>query len=82
MPDDLITALESDRDAGVDLALDMVAKIRDSGAFDGVHLVPVGRYTADRRKASRRPGPSRDQLAPHSRADQLALRGRTPPNVD
>ncbi len=56
VPNDLITALESDRDAGVDLALEMVGKIRDSGAFDGVHLVPVGRYTqvAARLRAARR----------------------------
>jgi hypothetical protein len=45
VPDGLITALDSDRDAGVDLAVDMVAQVRESGAFDGVHLVPVGRYT-------------------------------------
>jgi methylenetetrahydrofolate reductase (NADPH) len=45
VPADLIAALDSDRDAGVDLAVDMIEKIRASGAFDGVHLVPVGRYT-------------------------------------
>ena len=45
VPESLIEELESDRDAGVDLAADMVARIRASGAFDGVHLVPVGRYT-------------------------------------
>lgn len=44
VPDKLITDLESDRDAGVDLAVDMIDRIRDSGRFDGVHLVPVGRY--------------------------------------
>jgi 5,10-methylenetetrahydrofolate reductase len=44
VPDDLIAALESDRDAGVNRAVDMVERIRDSGRFDGVHLVPVGRY--------------------------------------
>ena len=30
--------------AGVDLACDLVDEIRDSGAFDGVHLIPVSRY--------------------------------------
>jgi 5,10-methylenetetrahydrofolate reductase len=44
VPDDLIGRLEAHRDAGVDLACDLVMEIRDSGAFDGVHLVPVGRY--------------------------------------
>lgn len=36
--------LERDRNAGVELACDTVLEIRNSGAFDGVHLVPVGRY--------------------------------------
>jgi methylenetetrahydrofolate reductase (NADPH) len=44
VPDELITALEHDRDAGVHQALDLVATLQESGAFDGVHLVPVGRY--------------------------------------
>jgi 5,10-methylenetetrahydrofolate reductase len=44
VPEQLIANLERDRDAGVELAVDMVAAIRASGAFDGVHLVPVGRY--------------------------------------
>ena len=34
----------SDRNAGVDAACDLVAAIRDSGAFEGVHLIPVARY--------------------------------------
>jgi methylenetetrahydrofolate reductase (NADPH) len=44
VPEELISALEHDRDAGVHQALDLVATLRESGAFDGVHLVPVGRY--------------------------------------
>ena len=44
VPDSLITALERDRDAGVDFACEMVTQIRGSGAFDGVHLIPVSRY--------------------------------------
>jgi 5,10-methylenetetrahydrofolate reductase len=44
VPSWLIEALERDRNAGVDFAVDQVAQIRESGAFDGVHLVPVGRY--------------------------------------
>ncbi|WP_322749498.1 MULTISPECIES: methylenetetrahydrofolate reductase [unclassified Frankia] len=44
VPDQLIHDLETDRDAGVDLALTMIDQIRSSGAFDGVHFVPVGRY--------------------------------------
>jgi methylenetetrahydrofolate reductase (NADPH) len=44
IPDDLIAAVERDRDAGVAAACEQVLAIRDSGAFDGVHLVPVSRY--------------------------------------
>ena len=56
VPPELIEALESDRDAGVDVAAEQVERIRESGAFDGVHLVPVGRYTqmATKLRAARR----------------------------
>jgi methylenetetrahydrofolate reductase (NADPH) len=43
VPDRVVTALDRDADAGVDLACELVVGIRDSGAFDGVHLVPVSR---------------------------------------
>ncbi|MGW2964781.1 hypothetical protein ACWDGI_40880 [Streptomyces sp. NPDC001220] len=35
--------MERDRDAGVAAACEQVLAIGDSGAFDGVHLVPVSR---------------------------------------
>jgi methylenetetrahydrofolate reductase (NADPH) len=44
VPPDLVRRLERDRNAGVDAACDLVAAVRDSGAFDGVHLIPVARY--------------------------------------
>ncbi|MBW3669340.1 MAG: methylenetetrahydrofolate reductase [Actinobacteria bacterium] len=44
VPQTLIDELEVDRDAGVDSACRMVEAIRESGAFDGVHLIPVSRY--------------------------------------
>jgi 5,10-methylenetetrahydrofolate reductase len=44
IPADLVTAVERDRNAGVEAACQQVLAIRDSGAFDGVHLVPVSRY--------------------------------------
>jgi 5,10-methylenetetrahydrofolate reductase len=44
IPDSLIEAVERDRDAGVEHACELVLEIRDSGAFEGVHLVPVSRY--------------------------------------
>ncbi len=44
IPADLVARLEHDRDAGVVAACDQVAEIEASGAFAGVHLVPVSRY--------------------------------------
>jgi 5,10-methylenetetrahydrofolate reductase len=44
VPTALVERLERDRNAGVDAACDLVAAIRDSGAFEGVHLIPVARY--------------------------------------
>lgn len=44
VPKSLVEALDVDRDAGVDFACRMVMELRDSAAFDGVHLVPVSRY--------------------------------------
>jgi methylenetetrahydrofolate reductase (NADPH) len=44
VPTSLIAALDDDRDAGVDFACRMLGEVRESGAFDGVHLIPVSRY--------------------------------------
>ena len=44
VPSALIEALESDRDAGVNFACEMVTEVRESGVFEGVHLIPVSRY--------------------------------------
>ena len=44
VPEDLVARLEKDRNAGVDAACDLVVAIQESGAFDGVHLIPVARY--------------------------------------
>ena len=44
VPTALAERLEDDRDAGIDAACDLVDQIRDSCRFDGVHLIPVGRY--------------------------------------
>jgi 5,10-methylenetetrahydrofolate reductase len=46
VPSSLLSALEADGDAGIDHACRMMAQLRTSGAFDGAHLVPVGRYRA------------------------------------
>lgn len=44
IPASLVARLEGDRNAGVDMAVDLVTAIRDAGTFEGVHLVPVARY--------------------------------------
>jgi methylenetetrahydrofolate reductase (NADPH) len=44
VPAGLLERLEGDRNAGVDVACELVAGLRDSGVFDGVHLIPTARY--------------------------------------
>jgi methylenetetrahydrofolate reductase (NADPH) len=44
IPDELIRAVEADPDAGVEAAVELIDGIQASGAFTGVHLVPVSRY--------------------------------------
>jgi 5,10-methylenetetrahydrofolate reductase len=44
VPDPIISRLERDRNAGIDVACELISAIRDSGAFDGIHLIPVARY--------------------------------------
>lgn len=44
VPNRIIAALEKNADAGVEIACDLVVEIRETGAFDGVHLIPVARY--------------------------------------
>jgi methylenetetrahydrofolate reductase (NADPH) len=41
---DIIDTLERSPHAGVDMACAHIEAIRDSGAFDGVHVIPVARY--------------------------------------
>lgn len=44
IPDALADRVAADPMAGVDAACEQVLRLRESGAFDGVHLVPVSRY--------------------------------------
>jgi methylenetetrahydrofolate reductase (NADPH) len=46
VPEQLIDELARNPDAGVDRACSVMAEIESSRAFDGVHLIPVGRYRA------------------------------------
>ncbi|HKT05928.1 MAG TPA: methylenetetrahydrofolate reductase [Rugosimonospora sp.] len=44
IPADLVDAVARDPRAGVDAACAQIEQLRASGAFEGVHLVPVSRY--------------------------------------
>lgn len=44
IPAKLVEQIGSDRHVGIETTCELVLQIRDSGAFDGVHLVPVARY--------------------------------------
>lgn len=44
IPGELVERVKTDRSAGVEATCDLVLQLRDSGAFDGVHLIPVARY--------------------------------------
>ncbi|GAA4236011.1 5,10-methylenetetrahydrofolate reductase [Streptosporangium album] len=44
IPQKLVEKVSGDRDAGVEAACEQVLRIRESGAFDGIHLIPVARY--------------------------------------
>jgi methylenetetrahydrofolate reductase (NADPH) len=44
VPDAIIDRVEHHPDAGVEIACDLIARIRASGLFDGIHLIPVSRY--------------------------------------
>ena len=46
LPNALVEQVAADPEAGVRAACDLVLALRDSGAFAGVHLVPVSRYRA------------------------------------
>ena len=62
VPEHWLAAIDRDPAAGVDLACDLVARIRASGAFDGVHLIG-GRRHREAAEGLRMLAP-----APHPRA--------------
>jgi len=57
VPDAWLAAIERDPNAGVDLACDLVEAVRESGAYDGVHLIPVSRYREVAARLEARAGP-------------------------
>jgi len=44
VPEPVLARLDQDPASGVDIACQHIAAIVDSGAFDGIHLIPVNRY--------------------------------------
>ena len=44
VPETIIDRVERHPSGGVDVAVELIDGIRASGAFDGVHLIPVSRY--------------------------------------
>ena len=54
VPQRLVDAIDNDPDAGVDAACRLVAGIRDSKVFDGVHLISVNRYRETARLLERK----------------------------
>ena len=44
IPQRIIDKIESDPDYGIEFALEQIEAVRDSGLFNGVHLVPVTRF--------------------------------------
>lgn len=44
IPDELVSRVADDPNAGVDAACQLVAELEQSGAYAGVHLIPVNRY--------------------------------------
>jgi 5,10-methylenetetrahydrofolate reductase len=44
VPEPWISAIDTDPHAGVRLACELVADLKNSGVFDGAHLIPVNKY--------------------------------------
>lgn len=44
VPAPIIGRIDRDPDAGITIACELIEQIQGSGAFDGVHLIPVSRY--------------------------------------
>ena len=62
----LVDKVAGDKMAGVDAACDQILQLRDSGAFDGVHLVPVHRYREVAARLEAQSRASRVTFTPHS----------------
>jgi methylenetetrahydrofolate reductase (NADPH) len=52
IPQRIVDKLDDDPQVGIDLACEQIQAIKDSRAFDGVHLIPVARYREVARRLS------------------------------
>ncbi|WP_224389278.1 methylenetetrahydrofolate reductase [Pseudonocardia sp. ICBG1293] len=60
IPDELVDRVTTCPTAGVDAACEQIEALRDTGAFAGVHLVPVSRFREVAAKLERQPLPRRN----------------------
>ncbi len=46
IPSSVLKTVQKNENGGVDIAFDLASEIKDSGMFDGIHLVPVNKFQA------------------------------------
>jgi methylenetetrahydrofolate reductase (NADPH) len=56
IPRRIVDKLDDDPEMGIEIACDQIEELRESGAFDGVHLIPVGRYREVAQRLAERGG--------------------------
>jgi 5,10-methylenetetrahydrofolate reductase len=56
VPRRIVDKLDDDPQMGIELACDQIEELRESGMFDGVHLIPVGQYREVARRMAERGG--------------------------
>ncbi|HYP24943.1 MAG TPA: methylenetetrahydrofolate reductase [Actinomycetota bacterium] len=56
IPRRIVDKLDDDPEMGIEIACDQIEELRESGGFDGVHLIPVGRYREVARRLAERDG--------------------------
>ena len=56
IPRRIVDKLDDDPEMGIEIACDQIEELSESGAFDGVHLIPVGQYRAVAQRLAERGG--------------------------
>ena len=56
IPQRIIDKLDDDPQVGIELACEQIEELRESGLFDGAHLIPVGRYREVAERLASGPG--------------------------